>query len=705
MVTTGKAIIEVRADTSRADKQIKSSAAGITSAMRTIGVAFSGYMVANFFRDASKAARDFEDDLANINSLLGKSHSMYGQYREDLLKLKQAVPVLELHDLSMGLYESISAGVDAADAMDATTTMAYAAAGGQAELSTVVKGTTTLMNAYKMSTDEAMEATDIGLSTVRAAKLHYDEYASGISMVAGSAAVAGVSVKDLHAAIAVAARVQEPAQAFTGLNMAISSLYSRKPELAKMGIEVTTFADTMRQLHERQMSMSEWTKVVPDLRSRRTLQAIDLQYEDFTETLETFDDVSGTTMEMFGTRTEEAGFKMAAMAARVEDAKIAIGQDLNVALAENITLLDAFGNRLTEIHPELGAVVDKFDIWDLTLMGMTSHWGLAMKAGDKFGDWLMEHLPGLETAARGYERIANAISRIPGLEGLRKKGEAPLAGAWGETVGAWGAGEMPGLLPEEPGIPPKKTGKGGKRDKWEMGPVSPDVIANIAWAQEDPKALEERSKAQIQELTKFKNELELEHQEERHERILEQAEMLASYLDPSQAIINGLRSGDMKQAMQDFAVNLGAKVSEELLSALFMQGLLAILNIISGGATSGLQMAMGRGGVVRAASGLVSVLPSRPGGWMIPWGNKMINAAEAGQPEVAAFLPPGGRGRDIILNQLHPMFNIKPQVDTHVETRPSFNTTIKVEHADRHHVRAHNDASAGKVNKAVTVRK
>ena len=620
MVATGKAIIEVRADTSRADKQIKSSAAGITSAMRTIGVAFSGYMVANFFRDASKAARDFEDDLANINSLLDKSHPKYGQFRDDLLKLKQAVPVLELHDLSMGLYESISAGVDAADAMEATTTMAYAAAGGQAELSTVVKGTTTLMNAYKMSTDDAMEATDIGLSTVRAAKLHYDEYSQGISMVASTAAVAGVSVKDLHAAIAVAARVQEPEQAFTGLNMAITSLYRRKSELAELGIEVTTFADTMRQLHERQMTTEEWSKVMPDIRGSRTLMALDLQYEEFVETLETFDDVSGTTMEMFGTRTEEAGFKMAAMAARVEDAKIAIGQDLNVALAENITLLDAFSERLTEIHPELGAVIDKFDIWDLTLLGMTSHWGKAMAAGDKFGDWLKEHMPGLDRAAAGYERIANAMSRIPGLGHLRKKGEAPLAGMWGETVGAWGAGVMPGMEPPPGPEPPSKKppkGKGGVGEEY-AGPKGALYDLEVYEAQSKRRADFDTKEYEMRE--KRREEAE-EEQEEAMERLQEQAEFLASYIDPSSYIIAGLKSGEMQQAIQDFAVALGTRVAEELLSKIIMSGILAILNIASGGATAPLQMAMARGGVIKAAGGLVMDLPSRPGGWMLPFGN------------------------------------------------------------------------------------
>jgi TP901 family phage tail tape measure protein len=706
----GKAVIEVRADTSRADKQIKSSAAGITSAMRNIGLAFSGYMVANFFRDASKAARVFEDDLANINSLLEKSHPLYGQFREDLLKLKQAIPVLELHDLSMGFYESISAGIDATNALEATTTMAYAAAGGQAELSTVVKGTTTLMNAYKMSTDDAMKATDIGLSTVRAAKLHYDEYAQGISMVASTAAVAGVSVTDLHAAIAVAARVQEPEQAFTGLNMAITSLYRRKPELAAMGIEVTTFADTMRQLHERKMTVGEWAEVMPDIRGSRTLMAIDLQFEDFIDTLKDFEDVSGTTMEMFATRTEEAGFKMAGFAATVEAAKIAIGQDLNVVLAENITLLDAFSDGLGEMNPELAKVVDWFSIWDFTIFGMISHWQEMTEMGGRFTEWAIESIPTFERAARGIKQMALWMGKVPGFGGFKKLEGADRRRAgramWAETAGAWGAGDvMPGgePPPKPPPEKPKGKGKAGEIPTADLSVWEESRARRVA-AEEKRVIYDERVARQDEE-ARATERAEKQHKEDL-ERIQELGEQYAEFADPSRYIIEGLKSGDMASAMQDFAISLGTKVSEELLHALFMKGLMAILNVASGGAATPMTMMgpFGKGGVVRAAQGLVGTFPPRPGGYMMPFGNKMVNFAEAGQPEVAAFLPPGRTGQDIILNKLMPMFNLTPTIEANVETRPVNNITLNVTNADRHNIGAHNAATSGKVNKAVSVR-
>jgi len=377
-------------------RQASTSAKGmglsIKKAMGYFGVAAGGYMLVGQLRDASGAAMQLEKDVANINTLLGRSHPLYGQSAEDIKKIKRLVPVLDMHDVSKGYYEYISATGDAAGAMEATTAMAKAAAGGQAELGTVVKGTTTLMNAYTIAGKDAMKATDLGLKTVHEGKLNYEEYAQGISMVAGTARVAGVSLRDLHAAISVAARVQEPEQAFTGLNMAIASLYKRKPELAKLGIEVTTLSDTLRQIHEKAPTAEEWNKIMPDMRGVRTLQALDLQYDSFAGTLGKFGDVSGTTMADFLEQQDKAYFKMAQNKNVLDEYKLALGKGLNEALiaatsgvtefkqaaegvAPDTSGIEAFTDSLTEAAGQLHTInkimkpAQKVSKWQWEMMG------------------------------------------------------------------------------------------------------------------------------------------------------------------------------------------------------------------------------------------------------------------------------------------------------------------------------------------------
>ena len=175
MVTAGKVIIEVGANTKKAETAF----AGIKKAAAAMGIAFAGYQLKRFFEDASRAAKEFESDLANVNSLLGKAHPMYNQYRSDLLKLRKDIPVLELKDYTKGLYNTISAGVEAEGAMEAMDAMAKAAAGGWTDLSGVVDGTTTVLNAYGIAAEDTMHVTDLGLKAVEKGKLTYGEYLDG----------------------------------------------------------------------------------------------------------------------------------------------------------------------------------------------------------------------------------------------------------------------------------------------------------------------------------------------------------------------------------------------------------------------------------------------------------------------------------------------------------------------------------------------
>lgn len=333
---------------SRAKTQAHGMGLNIKRALGYFGVAAGGYMVVGQLKDASGMAMQLEKDLANVNTLLGRSHPMYNRYRDDIMKLKREVPVLEMQDLTSGLYETISAGVEAEGAMEATTVMAKAAAGGFTDLGGVVKGTTTVMNAYGIAGKDAALATDYGLKTVEKGKLNYGEYAEGISMVAGTAATAKVSLKELHAAISIASRVQRPEQTFTGLRMAIASLMERKVELRKMGIEVTTLADTLRQIKEKSPTSEEWKKIMPEMRGAETLKAVVLGYEDFVDVLKEFDDVSGTTMDKFNERMRTTEAKMKTGKTVIDEYKTAIGVELNEALITAIAGQKAFNKAAGE---------------------------------------------------------------------------------------------------------------------------------------------------------------------------------------------------------------------------------------------------------------------------------------------------------------------------------------------------------------------
>ncbi len=252
-----------------------------------------------------------------------------------------------------------------------------------------------------------------------------------------------------------------------------------------------------------------------------------------------------------------------------------------------------------------------------------------------------------------------------------------------------------------------------RAEKWEWAEAGRTAGLNVR----PTERLEETEESQLESLERIE-EVKEEHHDRELERIQETSEHLANYVDPAPYIVEGLKSGEIRQAIDDFAVVLGTKVAEELVHKLVVLGIMAVLSLLTGGASQGATMMLGRGGVVKAGRGLLGVLPAKPGGHYIPWGNQLINAAEQGEAEALGIFPRGRAGQELILGPLARMFNIPvmppnvmisptatPAPEVSVETRPVNNITVNVTNADRHHIQAHNAANAGKVNKAVTVRK
>jgi len=183
------------------------------------------------------------------------------------------------------------------------------------------------------------------------------------------------------------------------------------------------------------------------------------------------------------------------------------------------------------------------------------------------------------------------------------------------------------------------------------------------------------------------------------QRIEALAESYVSYCDPAPYIVEGLKSGEIKQAIEDFGVALGTKAAEELVHKLIIMGIMAILQVATGG---GAPIPMARGGVIHAQGGLAMLSP-RPGGYTFPWAGKWINAAEGGRPEVLGIFPEGQRGRDLIMRELLPQFFGEAQmVNKNVNT---FSPTIELRGTDPQSIGVSIRAQDGGHNRARTQRK
>jgi TP901 family phage tail tape measure protein len=133
-------------------------------------------------------------------------------------------------------YDVLSSGFSsAADSANVLKAAQKGAVGGFSDLNTVANATTSILNAYGLSSEHAADVVDQMAGTQNAGKITINEYAGMIGQVATTAAQAGVRLDELNSYIATATVKGVPASsAIAGLRQAISSILKPSDDAKKL---------------------------------------------------------------------------------------------------------------------------------------------------------------------------------------------------------------------------------------------------------------------------------------------------------------------------------------------------------------------------------------------------------------------------------------------------------------------------------------
>jgi len=173
---------------------------------------------------ATKTAVEFEGSMRNVNTMMGLTEDEFKSLSDEVLNLSKTVGVSG-EDLAGALYQVVSAGVPAGEAMDVLAVAASAAVGGMTSAETAVDGITTVLNAFKMESSEASHVADIMFTAVKRGKTTFEELSSSMAQVAPMAAAVGWSFEDVAGAVATMTKQGVPTtQAMTQLRQVIVSL-------------------------------------------------------------------------------------------------------------------------------------------------------------------------------------------------------------------------------------------------------------------------------------------------------------------------------------------------------------------------------------------------------------------------------------------------------------------------------------------------
>ena len=139
-------------------------------------------------------------------------------------------------DLLAASYDVASAGFgEVTELTDVLKASQLGATGGFSDLATVADATTSVLNAYGKSSDEAASLVDGFIQTQNDGKIVVDQYAQQIGRIAPIAAGVGVKFEELNAAISSVTAAGVPVEStFAGLRQVIASIQKPTSEASKV---------------------------------------------------------------------------------------------------------------------------------------------------------------------------------------------------------------------------------------------------------------------------------------------------------------------------------------------------------------------------------------------------------------------------------------------------------------------------------------
>lgn len=228
---------------------IKTLASEITSFDVFGGI---GISAATAFAQAAKSSYDFEKEfrknmleVATISTQV--TDDMTG-FMNQVMSITQEIPI-KAPEAAKALYSIVSAGHDGAAGMKILEVSAKAAVGGLTETETAADAVTTILNAYKMSAEEAGTVSDQLFTTVRLGKTTFGELGASIAQVAPIAAAYGISIDQVLGAVASLTKQGTPtSQAMTQIRAAIQGTAR---ELGDAAFQGRTFQEALQLINEK----------------------------------------------------------------------------------------------------------------------------------------------------------------------------------------------------------------------------------------------------------------------------------------------------------------------------------------------------------------------------------------------------------------------------------------------------------------------
>lgn len=368
--------ITVKDEATKALGDLRAAALGATAALA--GIATSIKFAADFEKGMKEVATLSKDVEANLTGI-----------SDEVLKLSSEMGI-DAVEAAGAMYQAISAGVPAQNAVEFLEIASKAAIGGVTDLETAVDGITSVLNAFKMETSDASKVSDIMFTAVKLGKTTFEELSASVFNVAPIAAAAGVSFEEVAAAIALMTAQGTPTSvATTQIRAGIQGLLKPTEELTelakKWGFENMQALISSEGLtaalgevvNATQGNIGEMTKMLGSIEAvQAALVLTGDAGEDMWKVFEQMATSAGATQEAFDLMSSSVSFKFAKMSETVKNFMITIGTQLLPIvnkILDAITPVIAKMSEWISAHPKLaGAIVAAIAVMSAFIIAVTS---------------------------------------------------------------------------------------------------------------------------------------------------------------------------------------------------------------------------------------------------------------------------------------------------------------------------------------------
>lgn len=185
---------------------------------RVVGRTFrrAGLIVGASLVLAIRHANQFRQQMANVSVMVDNTSRFMSDFTDEVIRMAGQFGQAK-ETIAKGLFDILSAGVDAAGAIQVLEVASKAAVGGFTSVAVAVDGMTTLLNSYGLEAMDATRVSDVMFQVVKDGKITFEELAENIGKLAPTAKAAGLSLEEMGAVVAAIVKVEKPERAMTAL--------------------------------------------------------------------------------------------------------------------------------------------------------------------------------------------------------------------------------------------------------------------------------------------------------------------------------------------------------------------------------------------------------------------------------------------------------------------------------------------------------